>query len=270
MYLVKQGALTKYYLSRFLDYNVDLDHKDKNSNAVLMYLTKYNREVLVDYLLTKLVFNHSLIVTLIQLGKNHIAISTEQLLGLMNNGYSKIDIDTTDDNRNTPLMYACQEGCYSIANTLINYKADINKDNILNNRPLFFACSSNDYKLAKLLLDTSRIQMNHRNKNGDTELAVACTNDNPQLIELLIDHQSDVNYMNNKDRTFLQAVIFGEVEEVQELLDRFPSINVNVRETNGDTPLIIACQTGKADIALLLLRHHADPNLICECGNTAL
>ncbi|OUM60967.1 hypothetical protein PIROE2DRAFT_27019, partial [Piromyces sp. E2] len=46
--------------------------------------------------------------------------------------------------------------------------------------------------------------------------------------------------------------------------------DINVRETNGDTPLIIACQTGSADIALYLLEHGAEINHICECGNTAL
>jgi len=166
-------------------------------------------------------------------------------------------------------MYACQEGCYNIANTLINYKADINKDNIHNDRPLFFACSSNDYKLAKLLLDTSKVEMNHRNKNGDTELAVACTNDNPQLIELLIDHQSDVNYMNNKGHYPIHVATLNNKLNTLKTLFKYGS-DIHSDNIIGNQCFSLACINNFVEIMDYLVSLNVDYNHTNYSGESAL
>jgi hypothetical protein len=46
--------------------------------------------------------------------------------------------------------------------------------------------------------------------------------------------------------------------------------SVNCRDSAGNTPLIVACQTGHLAICELLLAHGADPNLANAKGNTPL
>ncbi|ORX59167.1 hypothetical protein BCR36DRAFT_579792 [Piromyces finnis] len=234
-----------------------------------MYLTKYKKEGLMKELLYKIVFKNALIISLIQLGKNNINISNEQLINLIENGHSSFDIDIVDDNLNTPLMFACQEGHYNIADILIRFKADVNRDNIVNNRPLFFACSNNNYQMAKLLLDTSKVQMNHRNKNGDTELAVASVNDNPQLIELLIEHQSDVNYMNNKGHYPIHiATINNKLNTLKTLYQHGSDIHSD--NIIGNQCFALACINSYVEIMDYLLTLNADYNHTNYNGDSAL
>ena len=46
--------------------------------------------------------------------------------------------------------------------------------------------------------------------------------------------------------------------------------DVNIRQSNGLTPLYLATQAGYETIARLLLDNRADPNLNAKRGNTAI
>jgi len=72
------------------------------------------------------------------------------------------------------------------------------------------------------------------------------------------------------EHAFLQSCIFRNTYYAELILQKCPDIDVNLRDTNGDTPLIIACQLGSSYLIDLLLRYHADTTIVSECRNTAL
>lgn len=269
IYLAKKGSLTKYYLSKFLECNVKVNFKDKYNNTILMYLSKLNKLDLLNFILTDFVFNPSLLVHLIMLGRHRVPVEDEPFLYLLHKGYTKIDVDTMDEKQNTPLMYACQRGFFSIVYTLLQYKADLNRDNYLNDRPLFFACSHNHYAIAKLLIDTHRVEMNHRNKNGDTELAVACTTDNAQIVELLINHQSDVNYINNKGNYPIHIATLNNKLNALKALHKHGA-DIHTDNVVGNQCFTLASINGYVDIMNYLISLKVDYNHVNYSGNSAL
>ncbi len=56
----------------------------------------------------------------------------------------------------------------------------------------------------------------------------------------------------------LEAVIVGDVEKVKDLLTN--GAEVDVRDENGMTPLLLAAKKGNSEIVSLLLAHGADVN----------
>uniref|UniRef100_A0A7S0IYJ3 PDZ domain-containing protein n=1 Tax=Calcidiscus leptoporus TaxID=127549 RepID=A0A7S0IYJ3_9EUKA len=66
----------------------------------------------------------------------------------------------------------------------------------------------------------------------------------------------------------MHAVNDGQLEEVRDLL--LPGTDVNVPNSVGDTPLILASWQGNSDICRLLLRHGADVDIANAEGNSAL
>jgi hypothetical protein len=64
------------------------------------------------------------------------------------------------------------------------------------------------------------------------------------------------------------AVTRGHVSVVQQLLKA--GVNVNVRTSDGQTPLMVAAAKGYSDLAKVLLDGGADANVIDSTGKTAL
>jgi len=269
LYLIKNDIMNKYYLSKFIEYNANLDIKDNNKNTILLYLTKNNNDMLIEYLLKQIIYSNSLIINLITLGKNKIGMKKEELSRLIDNGYSKITVDTTDEKLNTPLMYACKDGYYNIVSTLLTYKADINKDNIGENRPLFYACYNGDSRIAKLLLETGKVEVNHKNKNGDTELTISCLNDNAELINLLIKYHSNIKCINNKGHYPVHiASINDKLETLKALCAH--GADVKVQNAIGNQCFSMACINENIHIINYLLTHDIDINYINYSGDSAL
>jgi ankyrin repeat protein len=67
------------------------------------------------------------------------------------------------------------------------------------------------------------------------------------------------------------AAAAGDVLKAQTLRTERPMLSVNDFDTNGETPLYVACWHGRVAFAAWLLDHGADPNeRMAETANTAL
>ena len=81
---------------------------------------------------------------------------------------------------------------------------------------------------------------------------------------------------DTKDRTtqlnqaLFEATYCGRTEIVSMLLGRTNSVNPNVQDELGDTPLIIACREGWADIVEMLLSRNVEVSIQNKRGDTAL
>ncbi|KAK3316939.1 hypothetical protein B0H66DRAFT_307947 [Apodospora peruviana] len=72
------------------------------------------------------------------------------------------------------------------------------------------------------------------------------------------------------DNTLLHAAVFhGLLEDAKRLLER-PETDINARNANGDTALIISCQQGHVSITSLLLSRGADVAVFNHAHETAL
>ncbi|KAH8766107.1 ankyrin repeat-containing domain protein [Diaporthe sp. PMI_573] len=113
-----------------------------------------------------------------------------------------------------------------------------------------------------------------------TALQVAASNENAELVELLLEAGVSANEMPAKEpmgycapRTALQAAVDkGNLRLTTLLIDRGACINAPAAEDSGGTALQLACIHGYLEISRLLLEHGADVNAwgAQKHGRTAL
>ncbi|MGA9772787.1 MAG: ankyrin repeat domain-containing protein [Blastocatellia bacterium] len=164
-----------------------------------------------------------------------------------------------------------------------------------------------DMEVVRLFLDADA-DPDLRDKDGNPVLRLAAFEGHTGIIDLLLDKGADINLKNPKGYTALMGAV-GEdsIAAVEKLIARGADMNVqmesdggsallwavvgtedapnhkqialkfiesganvNVRSSDGYTPLMGAACMSDADIVRALLEHGADPNLKMDDGETAL
>ncbi len=131
---------------------------------------------------------------------------------LLDNG-ADVNIINDNNNNNTPLHYACRNGCIKIIRLLIKKGANINSMNIYNISSLAFACYNKKLEIVKLLLENNA-NVNFVDNDGYTLLHDVCYNDGSRmitndfielmyhLIDLVISYGADnFTVKNNREET---------------------------------------------------------------------
>ena len=112
--------------------------------------------------------------------------------------------------------------------------------------------------------------VNAKNKDGSTALTKAAFNPNPEVIKTLIDEGADVNAKSKSGGTALMsAAIFNQNPEVIKILIN-AGTDVNAKSKSGSTALMFAASSQKnPDAVKALLKAGADANVIDNDGNIA-
>lgn len=110
---------------------------------------------------------------------------------------------------------------------------------------------------------------------GDTPLIISANKGNTRGLDLLLDHQANIDYMNpSSDRTgtaLIHAVLYDRVKTVKKLLDSHAAVDQVNRQNR--TPLFVASNQGMAinrSIINLLLDNGADVNHLSDEQHTPL
>jgi len=259
-YLVKYGAY--------------VDEKDSNNETLLMYVCKNRFEKLARSILPMV---------------------------------SEVHLHDKDNNDNTALMYACQYGLVEIAQYLVDHGVEINEQNNNGETALILACKNGSYPIVHCLIshkaDTTIIDnfgksaliyaliikkedivnellsieatlkgevINHpTTKNGKSVLMYACKYSHKRLVEVLIEHHSEVNKRNNRGETALMyACKYGDDSIVSCLIDH--GAEVNAISNAGDTTLMYGVQGLNVLTVILLMENQADWLKKNNRGETAM
>ena len=93
-------------------------------------------------------------------------------------------------------------------------------------------------KIIKLLIDSS-VDLNIKNKEGDTALILATINNHKEIVKLLIVAGADVNLKNNKgNNALLYASLNKNIDIAKLLIDA--GTNINIENINKITALTLA------------------------------
>jgi ankyrin repeat protein len=147
---------------------------------------------------------------------------------------------------------------------LIAKGADVNAKNARGDTPLHLACYAN---VAELLI-AKGADINAKDRPGYTPLHSAAEANHLEVAELLISKGADAKAEGGVTRVtpLQQAVIPGNTDMVRLLIDKGADVNVNPWEW---TPLSLAVMGGHADIVALLIAKGANVNTDSR-GNTPL
>ena len=134
------------------------------------------------------------------------------------------------------------------------------------------ACYYNHEEAVKLMLKSSEHMPLANLSRGDTPLHCACSNDNIQLVEMLLDHSprlalicdtimdkrhSPLHIATKKGNTRIVEIILQKILVLLEGADDYSEdspLDMNIRDADGCTPLYYACYYGHDEIVSVLLK----------------
>jgi len=159
--------------------------------------------------------------------------------------------------------------CITIILFLLNaYSVSLAQNN--NELPLIHALNTKNYTSAQQLIQ-KKIDLNECNEEGLTPLIIAITQEQYELVLLLLKNGAKPNtiaIVNNiaQETPLMKAVNQNSLAMVKMLLEH--KANPNVIETNGKSALMVAVSQHNIPIIKQLLNYGANPNII-NCYNVS-
>ncbi|KAH0171452.1 hypothetical protein KCU67_g2167, partial [Aureobasidium melanogenum] len=176
-----------------------------------------------------------------------------------------------DKHNRQPIQYAARTNEATIR-ALLDFDADVNVTGSDWPSPIVYASSEANLQVLRLLLDGGADAKSEDPGNpGWTALHAACkrSNPDPAFAELLIAHGADVNAVTKISKTTPLHNAVSSAAVVELLLNERAS--VDPQDSDGNTPLMIACADAKnIRVVKFLMAAGADPMIKDSFGATSL
>jgi len=133
-------------------------------------------------------------------------------------------LDTTDvTTQATPLHLAALYGREAIARLLIQKGANVNATMKFGITPLLVAAQFSQAPIIQLLLEQKdqKVDINHADQDGFTALHFAAQHGNELIIQILADHQANVNLLDKNKATPLAIATENKHPQIIRLLEAY-------------------------------------------------
>ena len=189
------------------------------------------------------------------------------------------DVNTKDQRESTPLMYAAAYGSIDAMKLLLGAGAAVNSKNAFDATALMWC--ANDLAKVDLLVEKGT-DVNARSKQGRTPLLIAAAHSgNFEVVKFLVEHGASLSNHKSaaeehsaaapapsglpasrktESSVLAEAADANDTETVRYLIDK--GADVDARNKDGDTPLLLAASYGNVEIVKLLLAKGADFNAV--------
>jgi ankyrin repeat protein len=150
-----------------------------------------------------------------------------------------------------------------------DYRKEIERRGMIYSADSFLSeVEADNTERAELFLKAG-MNINVRDKDGNTALMLASMTGDPEIFNLLIGKGADINARSASGYTALMYLSSrGDTATAKLLLKK--GADVNSRSNDGDTALMLASLNGNFEAAKLLVESGADVNARNNKGNTAL
>ena len=169
-----------------------------------------------------------------------------------------------------PLYYAALCGFHDLAEHLINKcSQEVNAIGGEYVSALVAALAMGHFEIAELLCQHGA-QVNVKGFDKSVPLFSVSYKGHLEIVKLLLRHGADPNLRDESDgwSALRVAAKYGHFEVVKTLLQH--NADPNIKDRHGATPLLVALEAEKTDVALLLLKQGADVNARSSDGSTPL
>ncbi|XP_030757861.1 protein fem-1 homolog CG6966 isoform X2 [Sitophilus oryzae] len=164
----------------------------------------------------------------------------------------------------TPLVIACRNGHYDVAEYLIERcHADIEQpgsvmfdgETIEGAPPLWCAAAAGHQNIVKLLINHGA-KVNTTTRTNSTPLRAACFDGHLEIVKYLVQHGADIEVANKHGHTCLMIACYkGHIKIARYLLSLKAS--VNRKSVKGNTALHDCAESGSLEILKMLIEHGA-------------
>ena len=288
-FFVKENNLAKVknILKDVVARDVDINFADKKQRTVLHHASKRGYTQIVEVLLQQ---PDILIDPVDNLGNTplHLAAArgnceiVEMLID------KKANLNVQNKNGESPFFRAVNNGREKVVENLIKLhfnELDFNMQDKYGRTPLnvtVSGCNTTDPYIMRLLLESGRIEdINNQNCEGNTIISDVAGGISLEKLKLLISYGADINKTNFIGESPLhRAAFFCSSNAGLDAMERNykklsiiltqPNIIVNVKNSDGQTPLHYALKNRAPDIKIieLLLQYGADPTIKDKKGKT--
>ncbi|CAH2322308.1 fibronectin type 3 and ankyrin repeat domains 1 isoform X2 [Pelobates cultripes] len=197
----------------------------------------------------------------------HQAINSNdeaKVISILQTGHMKAD--TPDKFGVTPLMAAAQKGYLRLVELLIDYGTDVNQEDGSGKNSLMLACFSGQLAVAQYLRKQGAT-WESRDKCGSTAMHWAADGGHLKVIQWMINDGCEVDVKDHQSEwTPLMRVsaITGNTDIAQILI--IAGANVNAKDRDGKTPLMIAALNNHENLVRLLIEKGAKCDIKTEYG----
>lgn len=241
---------------------IDVNIRNDEGNPPIALAFRYGNQKIIDLLLSE----EATLEMENQNGYNllHYAVRTcnVQTLEIL---LRKLKFDTYSNDGSTPLSLAILYKNMDVARFLLKKMIALGSNT---EKCLQFACEIGDFDVITELMKENP-DLNKANDEGDTSLALALKNVNPEVAKLLIASDANVFTINDKGYSCLHyAAAAGQDDLALQLINK--GVDCNSKCNDGNTPLLLAIQYLKTSTALLLVSKGADVNMKNNRRSSAL
>ncbi|MCF6767592.1 ankyrin repeat domain-containing protein [Thiotrichales bacterium 19S11-10] len=136
-------------------------------------------------------------------------------------------------------------------------------------KALLEAVLEKELNTVKRLLQLPEIDINYQNEDGETALHYAAENNNPEILDQLLEKKADVSKKDKFGDTALhRASHLGNLEAVRQLLEK--GSDVNALNKDDETPLHLSVYSNREEVVGLLVKQGANVNAQRKNGDTPL
>lgn len=210
---------------------------------------------LLENLLSKLASGNSIVIR--DAAEFNELDSIKDKIWFVLKGYPGLNINAYNRSHHTPLMTAAIQGHYEITELLVNFGAEVNKQNKNGNTALIFASQNKHDKIVSFLIQCAGADPEIKNYYG--EKAIISSN-----IQKAIEAKQNILLQITAEKpTDFNAAYFL-------LSSKEKGININAQTPDTLlTPLMIATSNGNFEMVQLFITYGADTTIKNKDGKTA-
>ena len=138
--------------------------------------------------------------------------------------------DYQDENGNTALHYACEEGNLKIVEILLGFKCNPNIKNSANNTPLHLSAKNGYFDISKKLLEFGA-ELNSENSEKNSPLHYVCENNYIELLKYFLTKNPKVNEKNIYGKTPKDLTTNSEIKNLLDVYIRENDKKINNNDT---------------------------------------
>ncbi|XP_067659868.1 ankyrin-3-like [Haliotis asinina] len=175
--------------------------------------------------------------------------------------YNTMDVNDIGKEGLTPVMLAASEGRKGMFDLLLQNGADLSHEDDNGRNILHMACRGGNMELVTHVLKQNIVEINSRSHDGSSPAMEAAYEGHTNVLKLLRSEGADLSAVNGKSNTILYIALESEHKDTVKYVLSNDFVDIDSRNNDGMTAVMLAVQEGMTDIFHSLVRRGADLSL---------
>eukprot|EP00523_Entomoneis_sp_CCMP467_P015990 CAMPEP_0168786490 /NCGR_PEP_ID=MMETSP0725-20121227/11298_1 /TAXON_ID=265536 /ORGANISM="Amphiprora sp., Strain CCMP467" /LENGTH=1419 /DNA_ID=CAMNT_0008836639 /DNA_START=1268 /DNA_END=5527 /DNA_ORIENTATION=+ len=157
-------------------------------------------------------------------------------------------LESENGKRGTPLHLACFHGKLAMVEYLHHAGANVEARDLDGDTPLILACQRKHTEVVKYLVGMAKVDLEHANNKGMAPVLGACSIGSLDIVQFLHMAGANMEHIDSDGDSALLIACFNGWYDIVQYLVESAGVNVNVKNAEGKTPLVLAHQQGTKSI----------------------